>query len=230
MKKIVAFCLAILCISLLALPAAAVSVADSVKTTASVDSDGSCYITMRLQLRLKREENLTLPLPSGAKEVRLNGKFRTPTQQGGQFVLQLPRLDAGVHTLEISFRLKAVISQKSGGLVAEVPLLTVFPYPVESFSCSVTLPAAPSEQPSVISGYYGESTDSFLQVQVRGNVVSCSSTAPLKDRETLTLRFRGDKEMFPDFSSQQSLLKDWETVIVILRAVAFAYWYIWRCC
>ena len=230
MKKIVAFCLAMLCISLLCLPAAAVSVADSVQTTASVNSDGSCYITMGLQLRLEQEEELTLHLPAEAKEVRLNGKFRTPTQQGSRVVLSLPRLSAGVHTVEVSFRLEAVVSQKSGGLVAEVPLLTGFSYPVESFSCSVTLPAAPLEQPSVISGYYGESTASFLQVQVRGNVVSCSSTAPLKDRETLTLRCRGDKEMFPDFSSQQSLLEGWETLIVILRAVGFVYWYIWWHC
>ena len=224
MKAIAKILLLLLCVSLLCLPASAVSGANSVETTAVVEPDGSCYVTLRFQLRLEQEEKLTLPLPAQAKEVRLNGRLRTPTQQGSQTVLELPRLSAGVHTVEISFRLAGVVTEKSGVLLAEVPLLTGFSYPVESFSCTVTLPAAPVEQPSLISGYYGETIASQMQVQVRDNVISCSSTAPLKDRETLVIQCRGDKQMFPDFSARQSLLGGWESAIVILLAVGFVYY------
>lgn len=223
--RIVAKILALLlCLCLLALPAAAVSVADSVQTTASVDSNGSCYITMRLQLRLEREEKLTLPLPSEAKEVRLSGRLRSPAWQGGQFVLQLPRLDAGVHTLEISFRLDCAVTEKDGGLWLEVPLLTGFAYPVEDFSCTVTLPAAPAEYPNFLSGYYGHTIADQLQVRVQDNVIRCQTTAPLKDRETLALQCRGDGQMFPRFTGRQSLLGGWERAAAILLAVGAVYY------
>ena len=191
MKPIAKILVLLLCLCLLVLPAAAVSGADSVQTTAAVEADGSCYVTMRLQLHLEQAEKLSLPLPPQAKEVRLGGRLRTPIWQGGQFVLQLPKLDAGIHTVEISFRLDGAVTEKSGGL----PLLTGFAYPVDDFSCTVTLPAAPMEAPTFVSGYYGESIADQLQVQLQGNVIHCRSLQTLKDRETLILQCRATSAM-----------------------------------
>lgn len=214
----------LLCLGLLWLPASAVSGADSVETSVSVAEDGSCYVTMRFQLRLEQEEKLSLPLPAQAREVRFNGKYRTPAAQGQQLVLQLPKMGAGVHTVEVSFRLDSAVSQQNGVLWLEVPLLTGFAYPVEQFSCAVTLPSAPGEQPTFVSGYYGQSISSSMEVQIRDNTVYASSTVSLKDRETLTLRCRGDREMFPRFSARQPLLGGWEAVMVALLAVAVVYY------
>ena len=224
MKRFARILVILLCLGLLLLPAAAVSGADNVQTTAVVEADGSCYVTMRLQLHLEREEKLTLPLPAEAKEVRLSGRLRTPAWQGGQFVLQLPKLDAGIHTVEISFRLDSAVTEKSGTLWLEVPLLTGFAYPVDDFSCTITLPAEPMENPTFVSGYYGQSIAGQLQVQVQGNVIRCQSTAPLKDRETLLLQYRGDKQMFPRFTGRQSLLGGWESAAAILLAVGAVYY------
>ena len=224
MKTVAKILVLLLCLGLLVLPAAAVSGADTAQTTAVVEEDGSCYVTMRLQLRLEREERLTLPLPLGAKEVRLNGRLRTPSQQGAQWVLQLPKFSAGVHTLEISFRLPCAVTEKSGGLWVEVPLLTGFAYPVDNFSCTITLPTAPVESPTFVSGYYGESIADQLQVQVQGNVIRCQNIAPLKDRETLLLQCRGDQQMLPRYSGRQSLLGLWESAAAILLAVGGVYY------
>lgn len=224
MKKLCTLLLVLLCVSLLCLPASAVSGAESVQSTAVVEEDGGCYVTLRFQLRLEQEEKLSLPLPPEAKDVRLNGRYKTPSAQGTQLVLSLPKLGAGVHTVEVSFRLKNAVSEKNGVLWLQVPLLTGFAYPVENFSCSVTLPTAPKEQPAFISGYYGESIASQLQLQVQGNVIHCVSTAALKDRETLTLQCRGDREMFPRYSGAQPLLGGWETAMAALLAVAAVYY------
>ena len=224
MKPIANILALLLCLCLLALPAAAVSGADTVQTTAAVEADGSCYVTMRLQLHLEQAERLSLPLPPQAKEVRLGGRLRTPTWQGGQFVLQLPKLDAGIHTVEISFRLDSAVTEKSGGLWLEVPLLTGFAYPVDDFSCTVTLPAVPTEAPTFVSGYYGESIADQLQVQLQGNVIHCRSLQTLKDRETLILQCRGDRKLFPQFSGRQSLLGLWQSAAVILLAVGGVYY------
>lgn len=202
MKALWKIFLVLLCLCLLARPAWASSGAESAQTTVAVEQDGSCYVTLRLQLRLEREEELTLSLPLQAKDVRLNGSYRTPSAQEQFLVLTLPELGAGIHTVEVSFRLENALWEKNGVLWLEVPLLTGFSYPVEQFSGTVTLPGAPAEKPTFISGYYGETIASGLQVNLQGNAIHCRSTQPMKDRETLTMKLRVDREMFPAFSAK----------------------------
>lgn len=224
MKFLCKVVLLLLCLGLLCLPASAATGADSVESSVAVAEDGSCYVTLRFQLRLEQEEKLSLPLPARAREIRLNGKYRTPSAQGQQLVLQLPKMGVGIHTVEISFRLDSAVTEQNGVLWLEVPLLTGFAYPVEKFSCAVTLPAEPKEQPSFVSGYHGASISSSLEVRIQGNTVYANSTVSLKDRETLALRCRADREMFPHASARQPMLGGWETVLAALLAAAAVYY------
>lgn len=224
MRSLCKIMLLMICVLALCMSVSAVSGVDSAQATATVDSDGETHVTLRFQLRLEQEERLELPLPPDAENVRLNGKYRTPTAQGGRLVLALPKLGAGVHTVEVSFSLQNAVTEKSGVLWLEVPLLTGFSYPVERFSFSVTLPTEPKEQPSFTSGYYGEGIASSMDVQVQGTTVTGACTVPLKDRETLALTCRGDREMFPRFSAARPLLGGWETAIAVLIAVAAVYY------
>lgn len=224
MKSFCKLMLLLLCVLALCVPVSAASGVDSAQATATVEADGKAYVTLRFQLRLEQEEKLELPLPEGAENVRLNGKYKTPTTDNGRMLLALPKLGAGVHTVEVSFQLSGAVTEKSGVLWLEVPLLTGFPYPVEQFSFSVTLPSEPKEQPSFSSGYHGESIASSISFQVQGATVTGNCTEPLKDHETLVLLCRGDREMFPQFSAAQPLLGGWETAIAVLIAVAAVYY------
>jgi hypothetical protein len=224
MKKFGIFLLILLCISLLWVPASAASGVESVRTEVLVQEDGSCSVAMRITLRLEQGEKLEIPLPQDAQDVRLGGKFRTPTQQGGRLVLPLPELEAGVHVLEVSYTLANAVMQKSTGLLLNVPLLTGLSYPVERFSFAVTLPAPLTGDPSFFSGYYGESIAPSLQVQVQGNTVSGACTVVLKDHETLRMNYLGTKEMFPRFSAREPLLSGWEMVMAGLMAAAILYY------
>lgn len=224
MKKIGIFLLILLCISLLWVPASAASGVESVRTEVLVQEDGSCSVAMRITLRLEQGEKLEIPLPQDAQDVRLGGKFRTPTQQGGRLVLPLPELEAGVHVLEVSYTLANAVTQKSTGLLLDVPLLTGLSYPVERFSFAVTLPVPLTGEASFFSGYYGESIAPSLQVQVQGNTVSGACTVVLKDHETLRMNYLGTKEMFPLFSAREPLLSGWEMVMAGLMAAAILYY------
>lgn len=224
MKKIGIFLLILLCISLLWVPASAASGVESVRTEVLVQEDGSCSVAMRITLRLEQGEKLEIPLPQDAQDVRLGGKFRTPTQQGGRLVLPLPELEAGVHVLEVSYTLANAVTQKSTGLLLDVPLLTGLSYPVERFSFAVTLPVPLTGEASFFSGYYGESIAPSLQVQVQGNTVSGACTVVLKDHETLRMNYLGTKEMFPRFSAREPLLSGWEMVMAGLMAAAILYY------
>ncbi len=216
--------LVFLCLALLVMPASAVSGADWVKADAVVADDGSCRVTLRFQLRLEQEEKLELSLPAQAEEVRLDGKYKTPSVQGDHLVLSLPKLGAGVHTVEVSFRLKNAVSVKNGSLWLELPLLGGFSYPVEAFSFTVTLPGEPKQTPTLVSGYHGESIMSSVEMQVQGSTISGRCTDRLKDHETMTLTCRGDRELFPAYSETQPLMGGWELAIAAIIAVAAVYY------
>ena len=224
MKKVFTCILILLCVALLAVPAWATPGADSVRTDVVVDADGGCLITMRFQLRLEQEEKLEIPLPLEASDVRLNGKYRTPTQQGSRMVLTLPKMGAGVHTVEISYRLDSVVTEKSGALVLDVPLLTGFAYPVDQFSFSISFPSEVTQNPGFTSGYYGESILSSMNFTLQGNIIYGNCQEKLKDHETLNLTYRGDRTMFSRYVSEQPLLGFWEAVMAFLMAGAAIYY------
>lgn len=224
MKKAFTCILILLCVALLAVPAWATPGADSVRTDVVVDADGGCLITMRFQLRLEQEEKLEIPLPLEASDVRLNGKYRTPTQQGSRMVLTLPKMGAGVHTVEISYRLESVVTEKSGVLLLDVPLLTGFAYPVDQFSFSISFPADVTRNPGFTSGYYGESILSSMNFTLQGNTIYGNCQEKLKDHETLNLTYRGDRTMFSRYVSEQPLLGFWEAVMAVLMAGAAIYY------
>ncbi|MBO7185098.1 MAG: DUF2207 domain-containing protein [Oscillospiraceae bacterium] len=213
-----------LCLALLCVPVSALSGAQSARTDAVVSSDGSCRITMRFQLHLEQEGRLEIPLPAGAQDVRLDGKYKTPTQQEQQLALILPKMAAGIHTVEISYTLPNAVQQQNSALVLQVPLLTGFAYPVEQFEFSIVLPMEPNAQPSFSSGYYGEGILSSLNIQQQGSAIHGSCHSTLKDHETLTMTLRADEQMFPDYSPQQPLLGIWELIMVILAGAAMVYY------
>lgn len=224
MKKAFTCILILLCVALLAVPAWATPGADSVRTDVVVDADGGCLVTMRFQLRLQQEEKLEIPLPLNAENVRLNGKYRTPTQQGSRMVLALPKMGAGVHTVEVSYRLPSVVTEKSGALLLDVPLLTGFGYPVDQFSFSISFPSDVTQNPSFTSGYYGESILASMDFTMQGNTIYGNCREKLKDHETLNLTYRSDKTMFPRYVSKQPLLDFWESVMALLMVSAAVYY------
>ena len=224
MRQISKIIVILLCLAVLCLPVSALSGAQSARTDVVVASDGSCRITMRFQLRLEQEEKVEIPLPLEAEDVRLDGKFKTPTQQGQRLVLVLPKMAAGIHTVEISYRLPNAVQSKSSALLLTVPLLTGFAYPVENFEFSLTLPKDTEETAAFSSGYYGEGILSSLDVRQQGSVIRGSCQTVLKDHETLTLTLKADKQMFPDYSEQQPLLNLWELMMAIFAGAALVYY------
>lgn len=207
--------------SLLCLPVAASS-AQSVQTSATVAQDGKVYLTMQLQLQLEQATKISLPLPTGALNVRLNGKLKTPTLQGQRLMLNLPELSAGVQTVQISYEIEDAIVQEKGGLTLSVPLLNGFSLPIASFSFSLTLPAALSQQPKLVSNW-GEGTTSKISVSSTGAVIS-GSGRDLLDSTELKLQCQVDAEMFPEYSSRQPLMNRWEGLMVLLAVAALGYY------
>lgn len=214
----------LLCLCLLTLPAAAVeSTAGSAKTNVSVASDGSCTVQMHYSFK-NRDDTLPveLLLPADAKDVRVNGSLKTPSSTASG--LKLSFSDYSDSVLDVSFRLENAVTRDGDVLTLEVPLLTGLNLPIEKFEFSVTFPSAATQRPSFVSGYSGADIAGKIALKMRGASVSGSCGERLNDRETLVLRYRGDREMFPSFHEDTRLLDGWEFLLALLFAAAAVYY------
>lgn len=223
MKILGKILLLLLCMGVLCLSASATQ-ADSAQVNATVAADGSAAVELQLTVRLESDQKLSFLLPGAARNVRLNGSYKTPTAQNGQLILTTGTLTAGTQTLTLSYELDC-LSADGQKLTLELPLLSGWDYPISYLSFSVTLPASLTAQPSFSSGYYGAQILEKMSVSVWGNRIT-GSVSGLLGKETLTLTYVGDSAMFPDYSADSALPGGWETVTIGLMVCSVLYYLI----
>lgn len=225
MKLLIKILLPLLCLCLLALPASAAvdSTVSSASTEVHVGSDGSCTVDMHFSFKI-RDDKLTLELllPANAKNVRVNGSLKTPASTADGLKLTFSDFSDG--SLDIGFRLENAVTQDGDVLTLEAPLLTGLNLPIEKFAFSVSFPSEPTQRPSFVSGYSGADIASAIALKTRGSTVSGSCDARLNDRETLVVRYRGDREMFSDFRADTRLLDGWQLLLTLLFVAAAGYY------
>ena len=128
MRRIIAL---IVCIFLFTLPVHGANAAASVETTALVTNNGSCQVTVDVQIRLDEPaRNLAFPLGSDIHTVTLNGAPASLIQSRGITSVSLSHLDGktGTYSFTIRYSINTVVStdEKDNTLVT-VPLLHGFP-------------------------------------------------------------------------------------------------------
>lgn len=152
MKLLAKIIILLLCACLLCVPVAASSVRTA-QADAVVEKDGSCQVSLRFTIELDQSQKINFPLPSAARNVKLNGSYKTPSDQGDRLLLDLGRFDAGTHTVNISFTLQNAVTEKNGSLILHLPLLSGFGLPMEAFSFDVRLPARLDRDPAFTSNW-----------------------------------------------------------------------------
>lgn len=218
------FILILCCLCLLGVPASALSTVSGAESTATAETDGSCYVSLRFEFRLEQAEDISLWLPAEAEEIRVENRYRTPETDGTRKKVTLKNKSAGSHTVEVSFRLPCALESSGGKLWLEIPLLSGVAYPMESFRFSVNLPGETEKEPVFTSGYHGEGVSDYLSVTVAGNRITGSFTQILLDRESLSMKLEVSREMFPDYREKTGLFDTWQTVMLVLIAVSLGYY------
>ncbi len=216
--------LLLLCLWLLAVPVLAVTGASHISSQAQVEADGSCHVTMTIQLHFDQApDSLFFPLPLEADTINLNGGFAAVTKESGAKQVKLPIAAAGDYTFTLSYRLPVVLSRENGSTLLTLPILNRFSYPISSLDFSLTLPGPIDGTPSFLSGYYQEETDDLLGCGISGNTLSGFAKTPLKDHETIILYLPVDAGLFPFAAINQPLLStfDGATILLILLAVVY---------
>ena len=218
----------ILCLFLLATTVSAAGTVNSLQSVTQVDTDGSCRVSLTMQLTLdSADKDLYFPLPSTARDVSLNGKsVRSPLRSGYRVVdLSDAISGAGIHTITLQYSLPdSIILDKNDQLILQFDLLSGFAYPIESMSFTVTLPGVPEHRPTFFSTYYQETADSIMTLAMEGSTISATINQPLQDQEALSMSLVVSEDMFPQSMAKRWKMSSNDVLMLALAALALVYW------
>ncbi len=224
----------IACILLLTTAVSAAGSVTELQGSAVVDSDGTCQISLVLQMTTDgTETNLQFPLPGGARDITLNGdRAKTKRTDSLRWVDLSDEIHgAGSYTITLHYSLPNLVAEvEKKGLVLTLPLLSGFEYPIDSMEFSITLPGQIEKMPTFSSIFHPESMDSFMEYTVDGSVISGHFLERLKDHETLTMTLPVSAKLFPqDIAKRWSLSYD-DMLQYGLLLLALAYWLLFLRC
>ena len=225
MRRILAL---VICIFLFILPVNAANTASSVRTTAKVNANGACEVTIEADIRLDDPaRGLKFPLGKDIQSVTLNGTSAPVTQSEGITSVNLSHLDGktGLYSCTIRYVVNSVVeTTEEGKQIVTVPLLYGFPYTVEDLTFSVTMPSEFDTIPAFHSGYHGQDIERHMSASIVGNAIQGSVVQPLKDSETLFLTLVAPEGMFPAAQTFGGSLTFDAIAMAVLAGLAFLYW------
>lgn len=214
-----------------AMPVFADSSATYVENITTITSDGNCQVTLRVNIHIdERVDDLTFPLPLGAKDVMMNGSAARATKRDGALHVDISDMLGG-HTGDVSlkfdFRLEKVVRYEEEKYLLELPLLSGFEYPVERMEFTITLPDDIKGRPYFTGGYRQSTVESIMTIAVDEDMITGSVNQALDDRETLTMTMEVTEKMFPGVSTYQRNGNPEIIPMIILAVLALIYWFIW---
>ena len=227
MRRII---IGLLCCLLLVTGVSAAGTVSQLQTGTIVASDGTCQVTVTLQLKLDDvPASLMYPLPGNAKDISLNGGIsRTQLADNLRYVnlgggVQAP----GTYTFSIHYSLPdAIKADKKGQLSLTLDLLSGFNYPISAMDFSITLPGEPEAAPTFLSTYHQEGVDSLIDLQILGNTISGTFTQGLNDHESLTMTLAVSEALFPQPISKRWSLSTDDIAMYIFAIAALGYWFL----
>lgn len=217
-------CLFALCTTALAADAEITAM----KTDCLIDASGTCQITQSVTIHLSGIENeLRFPLAPGAKSASIAGYKAKKVTEDGYTVLVLTNEAgfSGSRTFTLNYTLSDLVTEQDEVQTLTLPLLSPkWPWQIESYDFTVTMPAEFTSSPDFSSGYYGDVIEEYMSVSTTGTVISGSVMEPLKDRESLQMTLALPAGYFS--GSYVSWSANWvESILVLLLAVlAVAYY------
>lgn len=198
------------------------------KTDCLIDGAGSCQVTQSVTINIGGIENeLRFPLGPNAKQASIAGYKARKVNEDGYTVLVLTNEAgfSGSRTFTLNYTLEDLVTEQDEVQTLTLPLLSPkWPWQIESFDFTVTLPAEFTDSPDFSSGYYGDVIEEYMSVSTVGTVVGGSVMEPLKDRESLQMTLSLPKGYFS--GSYVSWSANWfaSILVVVLALLAVVYY------
>ena len=230
MKRLVILLLVAVCLVAFAMPVMAQSQASRVHTKTEVSADGSCRVTVDVDMTYEEAvDSAVFPVPADARDVLLNGHPATVYPAASSQMVSLKdvtRGQAGSFSFSVSYRLDAAVSATEDGLLLTLQLLSGFPYPITKLDMTVQLPGEITHKPVFTSGYYQGTAEDLLDVTVEGNLITVSAMQQTKDHETLVMELEVERSAFPKVHRTARVLNVLDLAGVITLALAMLYYWI----
>ena len=241
MRRIFAAFAAVLLLScVLAVPAFAESAASEVTMLATVSSDGDCFVSLSINLRLEAKQNgLTFPVPVNAKDISLNNSAVTTKKTASATEVNIGKITndyVGQASFRIEYTLPDAVKvvkinentlQEKNVLQLDIPMLCGFEYPVEKLNFTVTMPAGSEALiPTFRSIYQQTSVEASLFYQIKGSQIVGHSNVVLNDHDGVTMTMQVPEEMFPTVSTYVREGNPEIVPMIIFAVLALVYWII----
>ena len=157
----------------------------SLHTDCTVAQDGSCDVVLTAEISFADgTQSFAIPVSAQGKNVSVSGYTFTRERAGDYTMLNLQSETgfSGERQLVISYHLAETVLDKGDSQDFAVTLLyPAWPCAIERYDIMVTLPGSFEGFPTILSGYYGDLIDNYMDVQIRDGVI----TAVLNEKQTL---------------------------------------------
>ena len=240
MKRIVTMLIAcVLMVGMFVIPVSAQSAASRIDTRMTVNSDGDCLVNMNVTLRLDGgSDALTFPLPVNASDINLNGSMVKTTKTASATEVDISRIVSGVVgeiPMAFNFTIPEVVKVNPDAVKADsnlklqldLPMLSGFIYPVESFEFIITLPSDVTNLvPDFNSTYSQNSFESKLEHVKQNSMITGKVKGGLNDHEAISMTMAVPESMFPTVSTYIREGNPELIPMIICAVLALIYWLI----
>lgn len=199
----------------------------AMKTDCLVDSSGACQVTQSVTINIDGIVNeLRFPLSAGAKHASIAGYRAKKATDDGYPVLVLTNEAgfSGSRTFTLNYSLSGLVTEQDDSQLLTLPLLSPkWPWTIENYDFTVSLPAAFTASPDFSSGYYGDVIEEYMSISTNDAVIGGSVMEALKDRESLQMTLAVPKDYFS--GSHASWSANWfaTALVIVLALLAVAY-------
>lgn len=219
-----------LCALLLTTAVSAAGYVTKLDSAAIVSEDGTCQITLVVQLTLdSAPSELRFPLPANARDITLNGSSAKTSKSDQIRWVELSNLitSAGNHTFTLHYTLPdCVRMQEDDTLLLELELLSGFDYPIDFMDFTVTLPGDLDATPVFSSTYHPASVELMMSYTMENGVLTGSFKEGLKDHESLTMTMAVPDSLFPRVVVRHWTISTDDLAMYALALLALLYWLI----
>lgn len=199
-------------------------------TVCTVAEDGSCQVVLHFRVELSADtDSFSVPVSPKAEHVTAEGGRYSVTEGGKYTTVRFTDLRAGSTELWVSYSLAETVTPADGEQLFRVTLL----YPdwncaISNYRAEIHLPKPFEEMPTILSGYYQDLIDNYMDIQINEGTISAAliPSQSLLDHETLSLSLKLPEDYFDlRFLAGKTVAAD-RLVFLILTVLTAAYWVI----
>ena len=232
MRRFAAFFLCIMLLISLTGHAEAASRASHISLAATLSGDGSCQVTVDVNLVLESAvDSLEFPIPRQARSITVNGSSARVNRSGDAAYVNITSLVKGVTgnvTLRLQYSLNNLVEyvqyEEVSKLQLNLPLLSGFSLPVERMDFSINFPGQIGGKPIFTSGYFQQSIEEDISYTMTQATITGSLQTSLRDLETLAMTLEVSDAIFPQDVTSQWRMGVSEVAMIVLASFAALYW------